>query len=451
MDGHACCAPARPGRRQPPARRPAPRSEHPPPRGQVPVPAGSFAMGDAFGEGYAADGETPVHAVRLDAFRIDATAVTNAQFATFVKDTGYLTGAEEFGISAVFHLAWERNTDRRERDLRQPRGAGPVVARGPRRRLALARGPGLRRHPAAEPPRRARLLVRRAGLRRVGRQAAADRGGVGVRRAGRPGAEAGSPGATSSPRAAGGGATSGRASFPTAQHRGRRLPHHRAGEVLRPQRLRPLVHGRQRVGVVRRLVRPRLLRAHAPEHDPRGPGRRRAAGDARRLLPVPRLLLQPLPGRRALLEHPRVHGRRTPASAARATPDAPGPRARPATTWSSGASGTSARSPPCAATGRRTSYPWGSWSTSTPASPGASPRRTSQKVANLRRGTDPRVAVCQVDGRRWSTLEGTAEVRDDEASVAEAVRRYAERYRQPRENPDRVALRITITSVIGNV
>lgn len=77
--------------------------------------------------------------------------------------------------------------------------------------------------------------------------------------------------------------------------------------------------------------------------------------------------------------------------------------------------------------------------------------RTSQKVANLRAGADPRVAVCQVDGRRWSTVEGTAEVRDDEASVAEAVRRYAGRYRQPRENPDRVALRISITSVIGNV
>lgn len=77
--------------------------------------------------------------------------------------------------------------------------------------------------------------------------------------------------------------------------------------------------------------------------------------------------------------------------------------------------------------------------------------RTSQKVANLRAGSDPRVAVCQVDGRRWSTIEGTAEVRDDEDSVAAAVRRYAERYRQPRENPDRVAVRIVISSVIGNV
>ena len=76
---------------------------------------------------------------------------------------------------------------------------------------------------------------------------------------------------------------------------------------------------------------------------------------------------------------------------------------------------------------------------------------TSQKVANLRAGADVRVAVCQVDGRRWSTIEGTAEVRDDAESVAEAVRRYAERYRQPRENPERVALRIMITGIIGNV
>ena len=77
--------------------------------------------------------------------------------------------------------------------------------------------------------------------------------------------------------------------------------------------------------------------------------------------------------------------------------------------------------------------------------------RTSQKVANLRRGTDPRVAVNQVDGRRWSTLEGVAEVLADPSSVAEAVRRYAERYRQPRENPARVALCIEVTRTLGNV
>jgi PPOX class probable F420-dependent enzyme len=77
--------------------------------------------------------------------------------------------------------------------------------------------------------------------------------------------------------------------------------------------------------------------------------------------------------------------------------------------------------------------------------------RTSQKVRNLRRGTDPRVAVNQVDGRRWSTLEGIAGVAADQESVEEAVRRYAERYRQPRENPARVALRIEVTRTLGNV
>jgi PPOX class probable F420-dependent enzyme len=60
------------------------------------------------------------------------------------------------------------------------------------------------------------------------------------------------------------------------------------------------------------------------------------------------------------------------------------------------------------------------------------------------------VAVCQVDGRRWSTLEGRAVVRDDPAAVRDAERRYAERYRQPRENPRRVVLEITITRVLGN-
>jgi formylglycine-generating enzyme len=66
---------------------------------------GSFAMGDAFDEGYPADGETPVHEVQLEPFLIDATAVTNAQFSAFVRDTGHVTEAEQLGISAVFHLA----------------------------------------------------------------------------------------------------------------------------------------------------------------------------------------------------------------------------------------------------------------------------------------------------------------------------------------------------------
>jgi hypothetical protein len=69
--------------------------------------------------------------------------------------------------------------------------------------------------------------------------------------------------------------------------------------------------------------------------------------------------------------------------------------------------------------------------------------RDSRKARNLREG-DGRVAACQVDGRRWSTIEGTAIVLDDPASVARAEEQYARRYRQPRVNPERVALRITV-------
>ncbi len=61
-------------------------------------------MGDHFGEGYQPDGERPVHRVELTEFRMDVTAVTVAQFAAFVDDTGYVTDAESFGSSAVFHL-----------------------------------------------------------------------------------------------------------------------------------------------------------------------------------------------------------------------------------------------------------------------------------------------------------------------------------------------------------
>ncbi|EFE72251.1 SUMF1/EgtB/PvdO family nonheme iron enzyme [Streptomyces viridosporus] len=75
-------------------------------RGQVSLPGGAFAMSDAFGEGYVADGEGPAHDVRLDPFLVDATTVTNAAFAAFVKDTGYMTDAERLGMSAVFHTSW---------------------------------------------------------------------------------------------------------------------------------------------------------------------------------------------------------------------------------------------------------------------------------------------------------------------------------------------------------
>jgi PPOX class probable F420-dependent enzyme len=73
----------------------------------------------------------------------------------------------------------------------------------------------------------------------------------------------------------------------------------------------------------------------------------------------------------------------------------------------------------------------------------------SWKVKHVRKAGY--AAVCQVDGRRWSTLEGPAVVREDAASVDEAVRRYAERYRQPRVNPERVVIEIRVRRVTGTV
>ena len=74
---------------------------------------------------------------------------------------------------------------------------------------------------------------------------------------------------------------------------------------------------------------------------------------------------------------------------------------------------------------------------------------TSAKARHVRDG-QARVAVCQVDGARWLTLEGTAVVKDDAASVADAVERYAQRYRTPRVNPARVVIEISVDRVLGN-
>lgn len=48
------------------------------------------------------DGEGPLRKIRIKPFRMGATTVTNAEFAGFVKQTGFVTEAERFGWSFVF-------------------------------------------------------------------------------------------------------------------------------------------------------------------------------------------------------------------------------------------------------------------------------------------------------------------------------------------------------------
>jgi len=71
----------------------------------------------------------------------------------------------------------------------------------------------------------------------------------------------------------------------------------------------------------------------------------------------------------------------------------------------------------------------------------------SRKARNLEAGG--RAVVCQVDGRRWVTLEGEAVVRTDDEAVARGVAAYADRYRVPRPNPDRVVVEIVVDHAMG--
>ncbi|WP_119731735.1 formylglycine-generating enzyme family protein [Thermomonospora amylolytica] len=68
------------------------------------IPGGEFRMGGDDPDAFPEDGEGPVRTVRLSPFLIDKYAVANRQFAAFVKATGYVTEAERYGWSFVFHL-----------------------------------------------------------------------------------------------------------------------------------------------------------------------------------------------------------------------------------------------------------------------------------------------------------------------------------------------------------
>ena len=151
----------------------------------------------------------------------------------------------------------------------------PVVDVDAGRVVAPPRGPASVDRRPARPPGGARRVRGRGGVRRLGGGVAADRGRVGVRRARRCrrsrlrlGRRGGARRAVSRQLLAG--------RLPVAQQRGRRLHRHRAGRLVPAERIRAVRHGRQRLGVDRRLVLaapPRrrgqaLLRAHQPAADP---------------------------------------------------------------------------------------------------------------------------------------------------------------------------------------
>ncbi|WP_439591436.1 PPOX class F420-dependent oxidoreductase [Microbacterium sp.] len=72
----------------------------------------------------------------------------------------------------------------------------------------------------------------------------------------------------------------------------------------------------------------------------------------------------------------------------------------------------------------------------------------TQKVRNIER--DARATVAQVSGPQWISIAGEATIERDPAAVAHAVALYAERYRQPRANPQRVVIRLSPDRVMGS-
>ncbi|WP_378144258.1 TIGR03618 family F420-dependent PPOX class oxidoreductase [Cnuibacter sp. UC19_7] len=72
----------------------------------------------------------------------------------------------------------------------------------------------------------------------------------------------------------------------------------------------------------------------------------------------------------------------------------------------------------------------------------------SQKVRNILR--DPTATVAQVEKARWLSIQGIGSVHDDPDEVATAVELYSRRYREPRPNPQRVALHLRPTRILAS-
>ena len=73
----------------------------------------------------------------------------------------------------------------------------------------------------------------------------------------------------------------------------------------------------------------------------------------------------------------------------------------------------------------------------------------SMKSRILEQTPNSRAVVCQIDGGRWLSLEGTAVVSSDEARCKEGTERYASRYRIPQDRQDRTVIEISVDQILG--
>ena len=107
----------------------------------IKVPSGEYEIGTNAKDGFESDKEGPKTKVYVEEFQIDETSVTNEEFSLFIKETGYVTEAEAFGWSFVFHFFLSEETKRistlvpnmanwyavPEANWRQPEGRGTTI------------------------------------------------------------------------------------------------------------------------------------------------------------------------------------------------------------------------------------------------------------------------------------------------------------------------------------
>jgi formylglycine-generating enzyme required for sulfatase activity len=174
-----------------------------PPTGSAPagmawIPGGEFSMGaqdpptnDAVGMQATVDSR-PIHRVYVDGFWMDKTDVTNAEFAKFVKATGYVTVAERKPRAEDYPGAPPENLVAGSVVFSPPdhpvgfgRSLSMVVVRSRCGLAASLRSP--QQHPGKVGlSGRAGSVRRCCGFCEMGWETIADRGRVGIRGAGRP-------------------------------------------------------------------------------------------------------------------------------------------------------------------------------------------------------------------------------------------------------------------------
>ncbi len=263
------------------------------------LPGGEFLMGTDDELGFPADGEGPIRRITLKPFYIDETSVTNAQFTRFVKSTRYQIEAEQFGWSFVFHLFLTKRA-RREATHAVTEVPWWLRVNGATWRHPEGPGSGVKDrmdHPTVHISWNDAMSYSEWAGKRLATEAEWEfsaRGGLEQRRY--AWGDELTPGASTA-------ATSGRATSPTvipAKMAIRALPQHdHTSPTTTGCITSPAMSGNgPQIGSAPTIM-------SMPARQPAGPGARRFTNDSRRIIPLPRIVLQSLPGRCTQFEHAR--------------------------------------------------------------------------------------------------------------------------------------------------